>query len=476
MEQTSAPLYEELIRYIKRSQGNYHVPGHKQGNAFDTQGLEWYEKMLYMDLTEVGDLDDLHHPSGVILEAQQLAAKAFCAEQTFFLVGGTTAGNLATMLTLCRPGEEVIVQRSCHQSVFNGCILAGAKPITLPVYMDPETHLEQTIRVEHLEQLLEQYPSVKGVVVTSPSYYGVVQPLRELVALCHAYHVPLIVDEAHGAHFGFHSELPSSAMQCGADISIQSTHKMLTSMTMSSMLHVRGSRVCAKGIGRWLRVVQSSSPSYPLMVSLDLARRYVVNSGERRISELLFGLNTLRKKIQTFMHLKEVTSSHKQDLFKLTIQSDVYMISGYALQNWLEAQGHYVELADHRKVLFAFSMGTTQEQLEQLYQCLLWLDKIIPHLPQSEATEETVQLDYGQPAFSLEKVREGRHMEVSLEQAVNHVVTEMIVPYPPGIPFLLPGEYLTREKLEVLQEYIKSGSKVRGLSHKSSSLSICVLQ
>lgn len=475
MNQSSAPLFEELLRFSQSIHGNYFVPGHKQGMAFDTEGLTSFSTLLKLDLTEVGDLDDLHQASGVIDQAQRLAADAFFAEKTFFLVGGTTAGNLATLLAACRPGDEVIVQRSCHQSVFNGCSLAGAKPITLPVDIDPYSGIEATIQPDQLEVLLEQYPSVKSVVVTSPTYFGRIQPLQELAEICHAYNIPLIVDEAHGAHLGFHPSLPLSAMQCGADIATQSTHKLLTSMTMSSMLHVQGNRIDLNELTQALRIIQSSSPSYPLLASLDLARRYVVTQGEIKIDESLSCLKELRQKISALHHLQEAVFSPMQDPFKMVLQAKNYSVTGYAMQRWLESKGHYVELADANKMLLVFSLGMSLEQCESLYVCLRELDQQIPDMPRVDKLNHQISIEYGQPLLSWDKVRMMRKVEVSIHQAVGSIVAEMVTPYPPGIPFLLPGEVMTKEKQQSVLELLQAGCSIRGIN-TSSSPSLCVLQ
>lgn len=474
MNQSSAPIFEELLRFIGNLKGNYFVPGHKQGTAFDIEALPWFSTLLKLDLTEVGNLDDLHQASGVIDEAQRLAARAFFADKTFFLVGGTTAGNLATILTLCHPADEIIVQRSCHQSIFNGCMLAGAKPVTLPVHIDPETGFEEPIRPQQVERLLRKYPRAKGVVVTSPSYYGGVEPIHELSAICHKNNIPLIVDEAHGAHFGFHPLLPPSAMQCGADVAVQSTHKLLTSMTMSSMLHVQGSRVNVHNLARHLRMIQSSSPSYPLLASLDLARRHVVKYGASYIDKAIILLNELRSKIQRLDYLQEVCSSAIQDPFKLVLQA--HNVSGYTLQKWLEDKGHYIELADDQKVLCVFSMGTTQKQYEKLFDSLCILDKGIPQLRQQKVKTMVPLLEYTQVDISWNQIKMEKRNDVPLEQAVGSIVAEMVIPYPPGIPFLLPGELFTLEKKKVLLHLIQSGCNIRGIANISSSPSICMLQ
>ncbi len=469
-----APLFEALLGYNRKSRGNFHVPGHKQGKAFDQMGSRWFQSILRLDLTEVGELDDLHDPSGVIEQAQKLAAQAFHAEQTLFLVGGTTAGNLATILHLCQPGDSLIIHRSCHQSVFHGCVLAGAEPVYLKTSVDRTTGLEMPVDPAEVRSLLAENPEAKGVVITSPSYFGMVQPLQSIAEICHEFDVPLVVDEAHGAHFGFHPDFPLSAMQCGADVSIQSTHKMLTSMTMSSMLHVQGERVNVRDIARWLRIIESSSPSYPLMASLDLARRYAVQQGFDQFDKLLARINHFRGNIDSFRHIREVRFPGRQDPLKMILRARSG-ITGYQLSRWLEQRGCYTELADLTHVLFVFSLGTSEEELDWLSDLLAELDGAVPEIKGRDTVSIPPFPPSISPVKSLQEVRKGSREKIPLRQAVGRICAEMIVPYPPGIPLLFPGELFTKEIIDYLLTILQLGGNVRGVFQPSSP-HVCVLK
>lgn len=492
--QEKAPLFEAMLAHRNQARGNFHVPGHKQGNAFDSEGKIWFQPLLELDLTEVGDLDDLHDPHGVIASAQQLAAECFRADHTLFLVGGTTAGNLAVILTLCAPGDQILIQRSCHQSVIHGCLLAGAQPILMPVEWD-QNGRELPLRIEAVEQVLQQYSNAKAVMITSPTYHGWVQPVKELVNLCQRYGIPIIVDEAHGAHFGFHPSLPLSAMDLGVDVAIQSTHKMLTSMTMSSMLHVRGSRIQVEKISRWLRVIESSSPSYPLMASLDLARRYIWKCGFKELDRVLHLLQELRNQIRSFRHFQEIIYPSRQDPFKLNLQARG--LSGFTLAKLFEEQGYYCEWADHEKVLFVFSMGTTKEEIHRLIEVMNQLDRQFEnHVDEEKEFHHRrgsqqhcyevmkkvergfVQSDTGSvgrtwesSVLSMESLsawRLGSKMRIPLNEACGFLSAQLVVPYPPGIPLLFPGEAWTEEKVREVQSALNQGWRVRGVTSQSS--------
>lgn len=464
LDQMRAPLFEALLAYTQQVQGNFHVPGHKQGNAFDPLGQEVFAPMLELDMTEVADLDDLHDPSGVIAEAQALAADAFGAEQTLFLVGGTTAGNLASFLALCESGDEIILQRNSHQSLFHGCLLSGAKPIYIGAEVDDVTGFEQPLEPRVIQQLLKEKPEIKGVWITSPSYFGVNQPVKEIVEVCHQFDTPLIVDEAHGAHYAFHPALPSAAIQLGADLVIQSTHKMLSSMTMSSMLHMQGKRVQPSRLLHWLRVIESSSPSYPLMASLDLARRDAYLHGKKRMGHVLKRLARLRIQIGSLQRLKECQLEPDQDPFKLTL-IDRSGGTGRELAALLAQRGIFVELADTHRILLIFSVGTTEQDCTKLWEALQAVDRMnLSMKAQPTPRFAPVAERVSQAIYSFAELKRAKRIRIPLKEAIGKVALEMITPYPPGIPVVLPGERITETRAAELSVFLELDGNVRGIS------------
>lgn len=468
-KQQEIPIYQALLQHRKKKADSYHVPGHKQGLNFVSHEDDLFQLILQIDQTEITGLDDLHHPSGAIAKAQLLASEAFGAEHTFYLVGGSTVGNLASILTVCQPGDLVVLQRNCHQSVFHACMLAGVTPIYWNLTYNQETGFEDLLDLDWLKNTIEENQGkIKLVVITCPSYYGIIQPITQIAEVCHRFDVVLHVDEAHGAHFGFHPDVPVSALLQGADLVVQSTHKMLGSMTMSSMLHVGNDRVNIDDLQRWLRVVQSSSPSYPLLASLDLARRQIAIDGYKLIDQLLYELNQFKK--DTFLHCKwvqELSLHHLgyQDPCKMVIASRG-QVSGTEMQIFLENIGVYTELADHRRVLFCFSLSHPEGSLIRLKKAILELDEWLevrenklPHTiltPLSPPTATEV-------VMSFQEIRNHKAIRVPLAFAEGGVITEPIVPYPPGIPVLLPGERLTDEWVQYLKSASLDGYRIRGL-------------
>ncbi|OWA33166.1 amino acid decarboxylase [Saccharibacillus sp. O16] len=407
-----APLYAELLRYAARKEASFHVPGHKDGHYYQNNAGEMPEgfgEVLRIDATEIEGTDDLHDPEGVIREAQCKAADFFGAEETFFLVGGSTVGNLALILSVCRePGDLLIVQRNVHKSVLNGLMLAGARAVFVAPENEPGTGLAVLPGEYTLDQALVRYPEARGVFLTRPNYYGMGRSIREIARMCHERGIPLLVDEAHGAHYGLHPALPASALAEGADGVVQSTHKMLAAMTMGAMLHVQGGLLDRSLLRRRLAMVQSSSPSYPIMASLDLARSVTQSRGEAAFAPALQAAAQIRRELERLPRLGFVrpelsdgpaadaaaagsrvqapvpaaqghgeafgggagSAYTEQDPLKIAVYDRRRVLSGYALQRRLAAAGCIAEMSDERRTVLALGIGSGMEDAERLIGAL----------------------------------------------------------------------------------------------------------
>lgn len=586
---SSAPLYEALLAYRDSKQRSFHVPGHKNGQAYrhlveqaeagqppvkdivneehqhngeiqndggknvnqklerfssvDEHGadLESVERlsvegahselelvpdrsfleMMEMDVTEITGTDDLHHPEGVIQEAQELAADCFGAEESFFLVGGSTAGNLSLLLTVCdEPDSIVLVQRNVHKSVIHGLMLAGARAVFLEPWVDPVSGLAVMPSVETVQAAVQSYPEAKGVLVTLPNYYGMGADLTPIAEVCHAAGMPLLVDEAHGAHYGQHPELPASALSCGADGVVQSTHKMLTAFTMGAMLHIQGPRLNRSLLRQRLAMVQSSSPSYPVMASLDLARRLLHVQGANTFTAGLAAVNAFKRglaELPRFQLLQQeppagiakpagmsvsaaqqtregLTAAAKpsaagytaQDPFKAVIYDGAGVLSGYGLQQQLEACGCVPEMSDERYVVLLFSLGSTVQDAQHLLQALHHISSADGHEQVQSNTESSHQLAkgsahyistwnnlqentrYSEPiSFTLQPIVDTDTVNVPIEESVGCRSAEMVVPYPPGIPLVYPGERLSPSMVARIQLLRDEGAKFHGVSDAS---------
>ncbi|MFS0874069.1 aminotransferase class I/II-fold pyridoxal phosphate-dependent enzyme [Paenibacillus xylanilyticus] len=533
-----APLYEALLTYQESGNRSFHVPGHKNGQVYrgliekenrEQSGMSEvvpttaFLEMMQVDVTEISGTDDLHHPEGVILEAQQLAADCFGAEESFFLVGGSTAGNLALLLTVCdEPNSIVLVQRNVHKSVIHGLMLAGARAVFLEPWVDPVSGLAVMPSVETVEAAVQAYPEAKGVLVTLPNYYGMGADLTPVAEICHAAGMPLLVDEAHGAHYGQHPELPASALSCGADGVVQSTHKMLSAFTMGAMLHVQGPRLNRSLLRQRLAMVQSSSPSYPVMASLDLARRLLHVQGADTFTAGLAAVDAFKRglaELPRFQLLQPAQALQQeppaeakpaagdngaadasgrpsplpapampsdagytaQDPFKVVIYDGAGVLSGYGLQQQLEAHGCVPEMSDERYVVLLFSLGSTMQDAEHLLQALEHISRAneqsqLQNEPLGQATTNGVHyistwnnfqhgalVTFSEPIpFSLRPVLDKDTTEVALVDCAGYRSAEMIIPYPPGIPLIYAGEKISEAVIARIQLLRDEGAKFHG--------------
>ncbi|WP_028595226.1 aminotransferase class I/II-fold pyridoxal phosphate-dependent enzyme [Paenibacillus assamensis] len=494
------PLVEALLRYESQGHVSMHVPGHKDGAAYvgaaelevDSERAELYRRyaaLLRQDVTEVDGTDDLHQATGPIREAQELAAACFGAEATHFLVGGSTAGNVAALLTCCsKPGDIVLVQRNVHKSIINGLKLAGAQAVFLSPRHDRASGLLIAPSVETVEAGLTQYPQAKAVFLCTPNYYGLGVDVRAVAEVVHRHGAPLLIDEAHGAHYGLHPDVPLSALQAGADLVVQSTHKMLLGMTMSAMLHVQGARINRERLQRMLAMVQSSSPSYPLMASLDMSRHWIQTKGQNAFTTGLAAVNSVRKllcELESFdtinLSKDSSTAYESQDPFKLVIQDKTGQMTGYELLEQLTVHGIVAEMADMKYVVLLFTLASSQADADKIMVALYTLDNYLQSHSMnmsrsinnlgSETNDNHPLIDmnhYNQGvsepvSFSIFEVDKPAY-KVSLEQSIGKQSAESVIPYPPGIPLLYAGERITEAHIDELGRLALAGAKCQDVS------------
>lgn len=463
MDQNQTPLLDAMKNYQQLGTARFHVPGHKgrgEGSLLSS--------ILPFDVTEITGLDDLHHPEGSIWQAQQLAAEVFDADETFFLVGGSTVGNLALLMTVCQPGESILVQRNVHKSVINGLILSQAQPIYLMPEMDIETGLPLTVSLAELKRALKENPKARAVFLSNPNYFGMGMDLTPYAELCRQAGIPLLVDEAHGAHFGHVEGLPISAMQAGAAAAVQSTHKMLPAMTMSSMLHVKGDLVSRDRLKQILSMVQSSSPSYPLMASLDFARHYIYHQGKKDLIRVSQWARDFKSRINGLSKpwLRAVEKSAGYDYldpFKITLRINSSGYHGFALQGYLESQGIFSELADDHHVLFALSSRTEENDLNRLLHAVQGMGQEMK-IGQTVGIELPIHQYPKEIARTPHEVFYARTLRIPFRESAGKISGEMIIPYPPGIPTVNPGERLDQSTIIYLQELKHMGCRFHGVS------------
>ncbi len=466
------PIVEALIQFNKKQPISFHVPGHKHGIL---SGLpEEIQAALSYDLTELTGLDDLHYPEGIIQDAQQLLADAYGAQQSFLLVNGSTVGNLAMIHAACREGDVVIVQRNSHKSIFHALELARVRPVYVSPQWDDESKTAAAVSLKAVKAAIISYPEAKAIVLTYPNYYGIVsKELAAIIALCHEHEIAVLVDEAHGAHFQIGEPFPVSALTLGADVVVQSAHKTLPAMTMGSFLHVGSNRVRIKMIEKYLRMYQSSSPSYLILASLDDARAHLQTYS-------LPDIRAFNEKRERFLNsLRMIPQLHvieSDDPLKIMLRVNHH--SGYQFKEKLEQVGVEVELADLFQVLFvlpllkqrhSYPFAEIRSRLKEAVAMLAGESR-----QQTEVTSHHFQ-DVTVPELSFEEIDLADQEWVSYTQIIGRIAAGMIIPYPPGVPLIVAGEKWTMLKVEELLNYLAANAQIQG-DHRLASKQLPVLQ
>ncbi|MBN3552959.1 aminotransferase class I/II-fold pyridoxal phosphate-dependent enzyme [Fictibacillus nanhaiensis] len=460
-----APLYEALINHSHTNKWSFHVPGHKNGHIFEERAVAHFRSVLPFDVTELSGLDDLHHPEGVILEAQHLLANYYKVKQSFFLVNGSTCGNHAMILASFNPEDIVLVQRNCHKSVLNGLELAGVTPVFLHTEMDEEGGYPLGVPLQTVKEAVERYPHMKGIILTNPTYYGMQQDIQDIADLIHSLGGVVLVDEAHGAHFGL-KDMPISSIHKGADMVVQSAHKTLPALTMGAYLHVNSERVNIHRLKHALQLVQSSSPSYLIMASLDLSRLYLENLSNDDINRILSQAEGMRKYMDSLPHLKVMKASDRYqiDPLKITVQSD-RELSGYELQVLFEKEGLFTELSDDRNVLFVLPLGPLNDSTD-LQRVL---KKVSDQLSQYNSRKQTEQsltdvLQVSRLSLSYREMRGLQSKPLSMMESDGQIAAEAVIPYPPGIPLVAKGEQITSKHIDEYSTLKQKGARFQGIT------------
>jgi len=471
-DQHATPLFEAVINYAKGRKISFHTPGHKHGVSIPQEFRNFVgEKIFDCDLTLLEEVDSLHDPRGVIKEAQKLAAQAYGADYAYFLVNGTSGGNHAMILTVCDPGDKIIIPRNVHRSVLAGIVLSG----TIPVYVMPERdeakNMLLNVTPAAIARTLEKHPEARAVLVTHPTYEGIGANLAEIARITHQAGMYFLVDEAHGPHLKFHADLPITAMDSGADICIQSSHKIISSMTQTSLMLARRSVDVLK-LKRILNLLMTTSPSYILMASLDLARMQMATRGRELLSVAIMLAEDARHRINTIPGLtcfgKEIETqagAYQLDVTKLCVHVTGLGMTGYQVAQLLNQKFEIqVEYADLDKILLIISIGNTEQDISSLITAL----ETISRGAQTNTTLLKFPLrfpdEFPEVVLSPREAVFSPTRKVPLKEAVGKISAEVFSPYPPGIPLLNPGERISAEIIHYLQELHNRGGRVQGQS------------
>ncbi|MEO2223045.1 aminotransferase class I/II-fold pyridoxal phosphate-dependent enzyme [Priestia megaterium] len=469
--QFQTPLFTALLEHANKNPIQFHIPGHKKGNGMDPEFKEFIgENALSIDLINIAPLDDLHQPRGIIKQAQDLAAEAFGADHTFFSIQGTSGVIMAMIMSVCGPGDKIIVPRNVHKSIMSGIVLSGATPIFIHPQVDPDLGISHGVPPESIEKALKQHPDAKAVLVINPTYFGIAGDLRKIVEITHSYNIPVLVDEAHGVHIHFHDALPLSAMQAGADMAATSVHKLGGSMTQSSILNVQGKLVSPERIQAILSMLTTTSTSYILLASLDAARKSLATEGQALLEETIRMAEKARVLINEIDYLYcvgreilDTPATYAIDSTKIIVSVKKLGITGYAVEKWLREKFNIeVEMSDLYNILCIITPGDKEEDLLRLVYALRELSLEFKH--QSDLHVNTAVLLPDIPVLALTP-RDAFYAEtevVSFEESVGRIIAEFVMVYPPGIPIFIPGEIITEENLLYTKKNIEAGLPVQG--------------
>jgi arginine/lysine/ornithine decarboxylase len=457
-----------FLEAYKDSMAPMHMPGHKRNTD-----LAPYLKRLSadLDLTEVEGLDNLHGAEGILLEGMERTAALWGSKRSFWLVGGSTCGILAGIYAALPAGGKVICARNCHKAVYNGLLLAGADPLFFLPEIEAETGIYGPAHPGAIRELLEAHEDTKLIILTSPTYEGIVSDVSEICRIAHERGVPVLVDEAHGAHFGFGHGFPDGAVHAGADMVVQSFHKTLPSLTQTAVLHLNGNLVDEQLVADALAIFETSSPSYLLMSSVSCCTELLSERGGELFDAWQGRLTRFFEKTSNLKYLSVWRPSFVYDPSKLVVCTGNTGMTGSELAEKLRRDYRIeIEMAASYYLVAMTGMGDTVEMMDAFADALIDIDKTAeggshgifpaPVLPKR--------------AVPLAKARWGSQKTVPLHEAVGQVCAETIWAYPPGIPLIVPGEVISSEMSSLLTEYGKVGIHLKN-SGGTAPGSICIL-
>lgn len=455
---THAPIVEALKKAYDNPTYQFHIPGHTKGNGALPEFKQLIgKKALAVDTTdEFDNLGTLHPATGPIKEAQELAAKAFGAKKTFFLLNGSTAGNLALAMGLTKQGQKIITNRNCHRSVLTGMIISGAEPFWLIPERFEDWGIWGNVNPDRVEELLKTNKDVSMVWITNPTYEGVVSDIKSISAVCKKYNVPLIVDEAHACLWNFNDHLPTSALKLGADAVVHSLHKTGGSMSQSSMLHIAENSILdVDAVEKALKLLHTTSPSLMLLASLDAARANLESPrGRKQLQRAVSNAKYLRREIDKLEHIHQLKPDfgYKTDVTKVFIKADG--LSGKRLESILEIDFNIeVESASDAGLLLLSNIGNKHSDIQYLVECLKKIDRT--NYSDICYLENKKHMPMLTPVIKM-NLREAYYSEketIPKTEAIGRISAEIIAECPPGIAVLLPGELITESHMPYLTDY-----------------------
>lgn len=485
-------LINRLIDYGKSDFYPFHMPGHKR--QYRSEGVNVFPNPFSIDITEIDGFDNLHRPEGILRDSLEWAAKVYGADKSYYLVNGSSCGILSAISAAVSNKGKILMSRNCHKSAFHGVFLKQLEAKYIYPQIIPDLGLQGGILAEDVEKLLKENPEIEAVLVVSPTYDGIVSDIEAIAEVVHRFHLPLIVDEAHGAHFAFGKvhEFPVSALKLGADVVIQSLHKTLPSLTQTAILHVRKGFIDMERLDRYIHMYQTSSPSYVFIASIENCISYMAGEGTKKLSDFSASLVNLRARLKGMKNLKLLSEKiigqhgvYDIDKSKIVISTRYTGWSGSQLNDVLRKEYHLeMEMCGEDYVTAITTLEDTEEGLDRLCSALLRLDERAGAtagsggIPMGEGRivsgqDETERMLLGinieeDCRYPIYEAMESKRQRVLIQKAAGRVSSEFVYVYPPGIPIVVPGEVLSEDLVELILKFKKLGLSVQGMDDEAA--------
>ena len=466
VSQNKAPIYEALKKYRELRIVSFDVPGHKQGSGNPMLKEFLGADCMSVDVNSMKMLDNLCHPSSVIRDAEILAAEAFGADYAFLMVGGTSSSVQAMVMSVCKPGDKIIMPRNVHRSAINALIVGGVTPVYLNPGVDQRLGIPLGMSIADIRQAIKDYPDAKAIIVNNPTYYGICSDLKSIVKLAHEAGMKVLVDEAHGTHFYFGDNMPVTAMAAGADMAAVSMHKTGGSLTQSSFL-LTGPAMNPEYVRQIINLTQTTSGSYLLMSSLDISRMNLALNGKQIFDKVQEISEYARKEINNiggyYAFSKEIINGdtvYDFDITKLSIHTREMGLAGVEVYDILrDNYGIQIEFGDVGNILAIISVGDRLLDIERLIAALSEIKRLYQKDPAGMFDHEYIEPDV---VVSPTEAFYGKKHQVPIEESENLVSGEFVMCYPPGIPILAPGERISRDSLDYIAFAKEKGSLLTG--------------
>lgn len=463
---SKSPIVEEVLNYYKEDNILFCMPGHKKGTGFtrDSLGEELFSCFMQRDITEVEPLDNYHNPQGIIKEAEDLLTKFYGSYKSKFLVNGSTSGNLAMVFSAFKEKDKIIVERNCHRSVLNAIILRKLNPIYIENSFIESLGTPLSINEEDFFHVLNKHPDVKGIILTYPNYYGVCCDLEKIIKTCHERNMVVLVDGAHGAHFGVHEDIPKSAVKLGADVVVTSAHKTLPALTQGSYIHINNKSL-EEMCSFYISAFTTTSPSYLIMCSLDYSRYYLETYGHEDYEATVRLCREYREKIIKVPRFDILGKKHilgkaydiDETRYVITLDNGY---SGHKFLEYLRKNKIQAEMSDDRSVVLLFSTFTKREELERLYQVILDCDVL--ELLEEDSIKHII-MPRGEQVISPYEAFELKGEYIYYKDCENKIALKAIVPYPPGVPLVAIGERITKDIIEIMENSLRNKQQILGV-------------